>query len=177
MGEKVGLVNREDGLSSAFGVLGGEGVGGLGERSGVLEAGPAAEAGDELVADTAGAGGGVGDVDEGVAGLVEGGDRGAGGDGFAGAGLADDQADGALRDAPADPGDGLVVAGVVVQHPWGQGLSERGLREAVVGVEPLNHGVWSFESTRMGSMAVWARSAMTRPSAATWRAWAAWSQC
>jgi hypothetical protein len=46
------------------------------------------------------AGGGVADVDEGVPGGVGGGQRGAGGDGFAGADLAGDDAEGFLPDGP-----------------------------------------------------------------------------
>ena len=62
-----------------------------------------------------------------MAGGVQGGQRGAHGDGLAGADLAGDHADGAFGDAPADPGDGLVVGGVAVQHPGGQ-VRPKGIR-------------------------------------------------
>ena len=72
------------------------------------------------VVDAADADGGVAEVDDGVPGRVQGGERGADGDGFAGADLAGDDAEGALVDAPGDPGDGFGVGGVAVQHARGQ---------------------------------------------------------
>ena len=56
-----------------------------------MEFGVPAERGDDVVVDAAHADGGVGQVDEGVAGPVEGGDGGAGGDGLAGADSAGDR--------------------------------------------------------------------------------------
>ena len=68
------------GTPAALAVLGGEQAGGLGGEGGGAVGGPAAERGDDVVVDAAGAGGRVGQVDQGVPGLVEGGDGGAGGD-------------------------------------------------------------------------------------------------
>jgi hypothetical protein len=53
----------------------------------------AAEGGDDAVVDAAHPDGGVGQVDDGVAAAVQGGQRGAHGDGLAGADLAGDHAD------------------------------------------------------------------------------------
>jgi hypothetical protein len=119
-------------------VLGGDQAGGLGGQGGGAVGGPATEGDDDLVVDAAGAGGGVGQVDEGVAGLVEGSDGSAGGDGLAGADLAGDDAEGALADAPADPGGGLGAAGVLVQHGRGEVLAERQPGEPVV-VAQVDH--------------------------------------
>jgi hypothetical protein len=95
-------------------MLGGEQPGGLGGEGGAAVGGPAAERGDHLVVDAAGAGGRVGQVDQGVPGLVEG-DGGARGYRLARADFAGDDADGALAGAPGDPGDGLGVGRVVVR--------------------------------------------------------------
>jgi hypothetical protein len=76
-------------------VLGGEQAGGLGgQRRGAVRW-AAAEGDDDLVVQAAGAGSRVGQVDQGVTGLVEGGDRGPGGDSLPGAGLAGDDSEGA----------------------------------------------------------------------------------
>jgi len=131
-----------------------------------LEAGYAAEAGDDVVADAAGAGGGVGQVDQGVAGLIEGGYGSAGGDGLAGAGLAAEQADGAGVDAPGEAGDGLAVAGVVVQLGGGEGLGEGRPGEPVVALKTVDPLV-SFGLLRAVSARVWARTAAARAWAAT----------
>ena len=69
---------------------------------------------------------------------VQGGGRGADGDGFAGADLAGDHAEGVLVDAPGDPGDGFAVAGVAVQHARGQVPAERHPGEPVVRLQALN---------------------------------------
>ena len=55
-----------------------------------------------------------------------------------GADFAGDHGDGALAGAPGDPGDGLGVAGVVVQHGRGEVLAERGTGEPVV-VAQVDH--------------------------------------
>jgi hypothetical protein len=126
------------GGAGSLAVLAGEQAGGLGGERGGAVGWPAAEGGDDLVVDAAGAGGGVGQVDEGVPGLVKGGDRGAGGDGLASADLAGDDAEGALGDAPGDPGGGFGAAGVLVQHGRGEVLAERQPGEAVV-VAQVDH--------------------------------------
>ena len=63
---------------------------------------------------------------------------GAQGHGFAGADFAGDDAEGVLADAPADPGGGLGVGAVAVQHARGQVAAERHLGESVVGLEFLD---------------------------------------
>jgi hypothetical protein len=80
------------------------------------------------VVDAADADGGVGQVDDGVAAAVEGGQRGAHGDGFAGADLAGDHTDAAISDAPGDAGEGFVVGAVAVQHGRGQVAAGCGTR-------------------------------------------------
>ena len=129
--EQVGFVDDEDGGAAAFGGFGGEGVGGLWDEGGHVGAGQAAEGGDDGVVDAAGADGGVAEVDDGVAGGVQGGEGGADGDGFAGADFAGDDAEGVFGDAPGDPGDGFGVAGVAVQHAGGEVAAERHAGEAV----------------------------------------------
>ena len=51
--EKVALVDHDDGGASPFCVFPGEGVGGLGDEAGGVEAGDAAEGGDDVVQDSA----------------------------------------------------------------------------------------------------------------------------
>ena len=80
VGQEMGLVDDQDGDPAALVVLGGEQAGGLGGEGGGAVGGPAAERGDHLVVDAPGAGGRIGQVDQGVPGLVERGDGGAGGD-------------------------------------------------------------------------------------------------
>jgi hypothetical protein len=93
----------------------------------------AAEVADDLGVEAALADAGVGEVDDGVAHGVELGDRGAGGDGLAGADLAGDDPDGAFGDQPGDAGDGFGVAAVLVEHARGEVAAEGGAAEAVVG--------------------------------------------
>ena len=100
--------------------------------------GDAAERGHDGVVDAADADGGVAQVDEGVPGGVQAGEGGAQGHGLAGADFAGDHAEGVLADAPADPGGGLGVGGVAVQHARRQVAAERHLGEPVVGLEFLD---------------------------------------
>jgi hypothetical protein len=97
----------------------------------VVGLGNAAEGGDDGVVDAADADGGVAEVDEGVAGDVQRREGGAQGHGFPGADFPSDDAEGVLADAPADPGGGLGVGGVAVQHARGQVAAERHLGESV----------------------------------------------
>ena len=78
VGQEMRLVEDEHGDPAALAVLGGEQGGGLGGEGGGAVGGPAAEGCDHLVVDAAGAGGRIGEVDQGVPGLVERGDGGAG---------------------------------------------------------------------------------------------------
>ena len=112
----MGLVDDQDGGLAALIALGGEHGGGLGGEPGVAAVGLAAEGGDDHLVQAADADHGVGQVDDGVPGGVQPGQDGADGDGLAGADFAGDHADGAFGDAPGDPGAGLVVGGVPVQH-------------------------------------------------------------
>ena len=68
MGEEVGLLDAQDGDAAAFGCFGGQRVAGLRDQGGVVEAGPPAERGDDVVVDAARGDGGVGEVDQVVAG-------------------------------------------------------------------------------------------------------------
>jgi hypothetical protein len=82
---------------------------------------------------------GPGQVDEGVPGLVEGGDGGPGGDGLSGADLAGDHPGRAFADAPGDAGGRFGVRGMGVQHAGGEVLAEGLPGEAVV-VAQVDHG-------------------------------------
>ncbi|BCI83256.1 hypothetical protein MTY66_48810 [Mycolicibacterium sp. TY66] len=123
--EQVGLIDDEHGVSAAFGVFGGQCVGGLGGQSGGVKRRGVPEGGHDVGEHAAHSDGGVGQVDDDVAGGVQGGGCGADGYGFAGADFTGDDPDGALVHTPADPGDRFAVAGVAVQHRGGQVTSER----------------------------------------------------
>ena len=97
------------------------------------------EGGDDLVVDAADPDRRVGQVDDGVPGRVQGGERGADGDGLPGADLAGDHPDAVFGDAPADPGDGLAVGGVAVQHAGGEVAAERGAGEPEEPLQPVDH--------------------------------------
>ncbi len=108
---------------------------GLGDQRGGVEAGDPAQPGHEGGVEAAGADRGVGQVDDGVPGGVELGERGAQRDGLARADLPGDDPERGLGDAPADPGDGLGVPAVAVQHRRGEVAAERGGGEPEVGAE------------------------------------------
>ena len=91
-------------LLNTLGVFGGQRVAGLRDQGGVVEAGFAAQGGDQVMVDAAGADGGVRDVDQVVAGGFGAAERGAGGDGLADADLTGDHGDAAGGDAVADAG-------------------------------------------------------------------------
>ena len=124
--EEVGFVDHDDGGAAAFDLFDGEGVDGLRDQGGVVGQRPRPERGDDLVVDAADPDGRVREVDDGVA--------------------VGSRAASAARtatvfpaptspvmtpircvfgDAPADPGDGLAVAGVAVQHAGGEVAAER----------------------------------------------------
>jgi len=124
VGQEVGFVDEQDGGAGAFGVFGGEGVAGLGDQGRGVEAGVAAQGGDDVVVDAAGADGGVGDVDQVVAGGFQAVDGGAGGDGLADTDFAGDHGDAAGGDAVGDAGGGLVVVGGGEQHAGGEVAAE-----------------------------------------------------
>src|SRR5947207_1859580 len=77
---------------------------------------------------------------------VQGGQRGADRDGFAGADLAGDDPEGVLVDAPGDAGAGFGVAGVAVQHAGGEVTAEGGAGETVVCLQPFGHRVTAGEA-------------------------------
>ena len=68
--EEVALVDDQDGGSSSLCLFPGEGVGGLGDEGGGVEAGDSAEGGDDVVQDSADPDDGVGEVDGDVPGGV-----------------------------------------------------------------------------------------------------------
>src|SRR5664280_2431962 len=100
--------------------------------SGVLDS---TQGGDDPGVEAAATDGGVTLVDGGVPGWVQPGEGGADRDGLAGADLTGDHSQGPFADTPADPGDGLGVAGVAVQHLGRQGLTERHTRKTVMGLQ------------------------------------------
>ena len=112
--------------------LGGDEGGGLGGEHGRSVGGPSAECRHDVVVDPSRARRRVGQVDEGVAGLVERGDGSAGGGRLPGADFARDDPERPLAGAPGDAGDRLGVGGVAVQHGRGEVLAERGPGEPVV---------------------------------------------
>ena len=128
-----------DGGAAAFGLLDREGVDGLRDEGGVVGQRALPEGGDDLVVDAADPDRRVGQVDDGVPGRVQGVQGGADGDGFPGADLAGDHPDAVLGDAPADPGDGLAVGGVAVQHAGGEVTAERGAGEPEEPLQPVDH--------------------------------------
>src|SRR5664280_1975148 len=93
------------------------------------------QGGDDPGVEAAATDGGVALVDGGVPGRVQPGQGCADRDGLAGADLTGDHSQGSFVDAPADPGDGLGVAGVAVQHLGRQGLTERHTRKTVMGLQ------------------------------------------
>jgi hypothetical protein len=137
--EQVGLVDHHDRGAAAFDLLDGERVDGLGDQGGVVGQRPSAERGDDLVVDPADPDRRVRQVDDGVAGRVQRGERGADRDGLPGADLAGDHPDPVLGHAPPDPGDGLAVAGVAVQHPGGEVAAERSAGEPEESLQAVDH--------------------------------------
>lgn len=146
----MSLNDEDDGLA-AFVVFGGEEFGGLGDQGGPVELGDAAQRGDEVVVDAAGADHRVGQVDDGMAGVVKRGAGGAGGDGLAGTDFAGEHADGLLVNQPAEPGDGLFVTVACEELPGGEVAAEGVAGEAVVGAELLDHAAPSTSSAPSAS--------------------------
>src|SRR5674476_429930 len=130
--QQVCLIEDQDHGSAAFAFLGGEHLSGLWDQRGFVETRCPTECGDDPGVEAAAADGGVALVDGGVPGRVEPGQGCADRDGLAGADLTGDHSQGSFADTPADPGDGLGVAGVAVQHLGCQGLTERHARKTVV---------------------------------------------
>ena len=82
----MGFVDDDHGPSVSFGGFGCEETGGLGHDFGFVESGVGAQRGHDGDVEASGAERGVWNVEDVVAGRVEGCDGGANGDGFAGAG-------------------------------------------------------------------------------------------
>jgi hypothetical protein len=137
--EQMRLVDDEHGGAAAFGLFDREGVDGLRDQGGVVGQRSLPEGGDDLVVDPADPDGRVREVDDRVPRRVQGVQGGADGDGLPGADLAGDHPDAVLGDAPADPGDGLAVAGVAVQHAGGEVTPERGAGEPEEPLQPVDH--------------------------------------
>src|SRR2546427_5098497 len=108
-GEHVRFVDGEDDVAVALVGFGGECCLDLGDEVGGVEAGGLAERGGQGAVDAPDADLGVGEVDEGVAGRVEGGGGGAGGGGVFRAGLARPGARGAGGGQPGPGGGGVLV--------------------------------------------------------------------
>jgi hypothetical protein len=139
VGEQVSFVDAQDGHSSPFCVCGGECVAGLGYQRGGVEAGFAAEGHDEVVVDPSRGHGGVGDVDQVVAGGFGAVDGRSGGHGLADADLAGDHGDAAGVDAVGDAGDGLGVVVAVKQHPRREAAAVGHGGEAVERLDLVQH--------------------------------------
>jgi hypothetical protein len=167
----VGLVDDDHAGLGLLGFFGGQQLGGLGDQGGLVEAGVAAERSDDLGVQAALADAGVGDLDDGVAHRVEGGDGGAGGHRLASADLAGDHADGVLADQPGDTGDGLGVAAVVVEHAGGQIAPKWRAAEAVVRAEPLDHEAPSALVLGVAAGSMLVRGVVVAPPAAGWAGW------
>jgi hypothetical protein len=106
----------------------------LGDGAAVLGlAGPVAGRADDGDVEAAGAEGGVGDVDDLVAGGVQAGDGGAQRDGLPAADVSGDHPEGGFGDTEADPGDGLGVRLAGEQVFGGDPLAEWGAGQPEVG--------------------------------------------
>ena len=151
--EQVGFVQDEDRGAAPFGLFGGQPrrFGGRGWRGAPTLP---AERGDDLVVDAADPDGGVGQVDDRIARIVQCGQCGADGDGLAGADFAGDDADAAFGDAPADAGDGLAVSGMAVQHAGGEIAAEGHAGEPVKAMHFLDHGVTSRPVSRSSCLGI-----------------------
>src|SRR6266702_7036121 len=115
MVEHVSLVDDQDRGPAPFGCFPGQDAPGLdGERGGAVD-GLASERRDHVREYPPYPGGGVADVDDGVAGGVEVGDGGADRDRLPGPDLARDHADRLVGDGPGDAGGGLAAVAVAVQ--------------------------------------------------------------
>jgi hypothetical protein len=134
------FVDDQHGDAASFGCFAGEHVVGLGGQRGGAVGGPAAEAGDDVVVDSADAGGGVADVDDGVPGRVDAGQGGAGGDGLAGADLAGDDAE---------------VFSVMVQVMRAAAWAWAACRCSRAGARSRPNGIWLNPGSAAGSCRSW----------------------
>lgn len=157
--EQVGFVDDHDRGATAFGVFGGQGVGGLGGQGGGVETGHPPECADDVMQHAADPDRGVGQVDDDVAGGVQGGGGGPDGDGFAGADFSGDDADGVLVDTPGDAGDGFAVAGVAMQHGWCRATPEGHPGESAILLQPFDTHAgtpsWSSRSSVRSWPGIW----------------------
>jgi hypothetical protein len=137
-GQQMSLVKDHHDALAALVLLRRQRVGGLGDQRRLVEPGHTTEGGDDGGVEAPGADGGVAEVDDGVAGGVEGGGGGPGGDRFPRANFTSDHAQGAFADAPGDAGDRFAVPGRAVQHARGQVPPEGRAGEAVVGLDDVD---------------------------------------
>jgi hypothetical protein len=114
-GDSVSLVDTQDRDSAALAMFGSQCVAGLGDQRGVVEAGPPAERGHDVVVDASGPDGGIGNLDQVVAGGFCAVDGGAGGHGLAYADLTGDHGDASGGDAVAYACNGLGVVSAAEQ--------------------------------------------------------------
>ena len=162
--QQVRLVEDQDRGPAAFGVFGGQRGGGLRDEGCGVEAGCLSERGDDVVQHAADPDRRVGQVDHHVSRGIQGGGRGADGDGFAGADLTGDHAEGVLVDAPADPGDGFGVPVVAVQHRRGEAAAERHPGETPVRLQTLDaHSPASRVCSPAGTSSLRASSMLSCP--------------
>jgi hypothetical protein len=131
--QQVRLIHDDHDAAVPLVGFGGQQVGGLGHQLGLEVAGLVAERADDGDVEAAGAEGGVGDVDDLVAGRVEGRDGGADGHGLACADVPGDHSERGLDDAKADPGDRLGVRLAGEKVAGRDGFAERGAGQAEVG--------------------------------------------
>lgn len=75
--KEVGLLDDYDGCASPFGLFSGQRVGGLGGQGGVVGQRLPTQRGHDAVVDAAHPDGGIGQVDDGVAAMVQAGEGGA----------------------------------------------------------------------------------------------------
>ena len=104
------LLDHDEHPAPAFGLSGGEGLGGLRDQAGTVETRGAAERTDNEAQEAATADCRVGAVDDLVSGGVEGGSSGAHGNRLTGADLACEDAKAALIDEPGESGHRLLVS-------------------------------------------------------------------
>ncbi len=74
-----------------------------------------------------------------------------------------DDSEGAFADGPADPGGGLAVGVVAVQHPGGQVGAERVPGETPMFLPALNHRCSSRGAAAVAATVMWASRSVSAP--------------
>ena len=109
-----------------------------------MEVGVAAQGRDQHGEQAHGAGSGVGEIDDLVAGGFESCGGGPGCHRLAGANLPGEDAEAAFVDQPGESGHGLLMGGGAEQGGWGKVTAEGHAGEAVIGAETIDtHGASS----------------------------------